>query len=70
MIDSEQSLFFFRFSESSARAGERRSRETGETRAAAREEKRESLCFRASPVSIARAPRAPPLDPPLLTKVS
>ena len=70
MIDSVQSLFFFRFRVSSARAGERRSRETGETRAAAREEKRESLCFRAPPVSIARARRAPLLDPPLLTKVS
>ena len=42
-IDSEQSLFFFRFSESSARARERRSRETRETRAGAREEKRDSL---------------------------
>ena len=36
-IDCEQSLFFFRFSESNARARERRSRETRETRAAARE---------------------------------
>ena len=35
-LDCEQSLFFFRFSESSARAWERRSRETRETRAAAR----------------------------------
>ena len=43
LVDSEQSLFFFRFSESNARARERRSRETRETRAAARE--------RASPVS-------------------
>ena len=34
-IDCEQSLFFFRFSESNARARERRSRETRETRAAA-----------------------------------
>ena len=31
-VDCEQSLFFFRFSESSARARERRSRETRETR--------------------------------------
>ena len=41
-IDCEQSLVFFRFSESNARARERRSRETRETRAAAREEKRET----------------------------
>ena len=41
-LDCEQSLFFFRFSKSNARARERRSRETRETRAAARE---------ASPVS-------------------
>ena len=41
-LDCEQSLFFFRFSESNARARERRSRETRETRAAAREEKRET----------------------------
>ena len=34
-IDCEQSLFFFRFGESNARARERRSRETRETRAAA-----------------------------------
>ena len=34
-LDCEQSLFFFRFSESNARARERRSRETRETRAAA-----------------------------------
>ena len=34
-IDCEQSLFFFRFSESNPRARERRSRETRETRAAA-----------------------------------
>ena len=33
-LDCEQSLFFFRFSESNARARERRSRETRETRAA------------------------------------
>ena len=51
LIDCEQSLFFFRFSESNARGGEGRSRETRETRAAAREEKRETLFFRASPVS-------------------
>ena len=42
-LDCEQSLFFFRFSESNARARERRSRETRETRAAAREEKRVSF---------------------------
>ena len=47
MLDCEQSLFFFRFSESNARARERRSRETCETRAAAREED----FFHASPVS-------------------
>ena len=41
-VDCEQSLFFFSFSESNARARERRSRETRETRAAAREEKRET----------------------------
>ena len=35
-IDCEQSLFFFSFSESNALARERRSRETRETRAAAR----------------------------------
>ena len=34
-LDCEQSLFFFRFSESSARAREGQSRETRETRAAA-----------------------------------
>ena len=51
MIDCEQSLFFFRFSKSSARTREQRSLETRETRAGAREEKRESLCFRALPVS-------------------
>ena len=34
-LDWEQSLFFFRLSESNARARERRSRETRETRAAA-----------------------------------
>ena len=51
LLDCEQSLFFFRFSESNARARERRSRETRETRVAAREEKRESLFFRVSPVS-------------------
>ena len=38
VLDCEQSLLFFRFSESNARARERRSRETRETRAAAREE--------------------------------
>ena len=42
---------FLRFSEGSARLRERRSRETRETRAAAREEKRVTLFFRASPVS-------------------
>ena len=51
LLDCQQSLFFFRFSESNARARERRSRETRETRVAAREEKRESLFFRVSPVS-------------------
>ena len=35
-VDCEQSLFFFRFSKESARAREWRSRETRETRAAAR----------------------------------
>ena len=35
-LDCEQSLFFFRFSESNARAREPRNRETRETRAAAR----------------------------------
>ena len=44
-VDCEQSLFFFRFSESSARARERRSRETCETRRADREEKKKSLSF-------------------------
>ena len=34
-LDCEQSLFFFRFSKSNARARERRNRETRETRAAA-----------------------------------
>ena len=38
-LDCEQSLFFFRFIKESARARERRSRETRETRAAVREEK-------------------------------
>ena len=42
LLDCEQSLIFLRFSESNARARERRSRETRETRAAAREEKRET----------------------------
>ena len=41
-LDCEQSLIFFRFSESNARAREWRSRETCETRAAAREEKKET----------------------------
>ena len=50
-INCEQSHFFFRLSEGSARARERRSRETRETRAAARKEKRVTLFFRASPVS-------------------
>ena len=36
-VDCEQSLFFFRFSDGIVRARERRSRETRETRAAARE---------------------------------
>ena len=48
-LECEQSLFFFRFRERNARA--RASSETQETRAAAREDKRESLFFRASPVS-------------------
>ena len=39
------------FSEGSARARERWPAKTRETRAAAREEKRKSLFFRASPVS-------------------
>ena len=39
IVDCEQCLFFFRFSEGSARAREQRSRETRETRAAAREDK-------------------------------
>ena len=39
-LDCEHSLFFFIFSESNALARQRRSRETRETRAAAREEKR------------------------------
>ena len=34
LLDCKQSLFFFRFSKGSARARERRSRETRETRAA------------------------------------
>ena len=34
LLDCEQSLFFFLFSKGSARARERRSRETRETRAA------------------------------------
>ena len=42
ILDCEQSLFFFRCSESNARARERQSRETRETRAAAREGKRET----------------------------
>ena len=48
-LECEQSLFFFRFRERNARA--RASSETQETRAAAREEKGESLFLRASPVS-------------------
>ena len=43
VLDCEQSLVFFRFSESNARARGRRSRQTRETRAAAREENRVSL---------------------------
>ena len=51
-LDCEKSLFFLRFSESNARARERRSRETHETRAAARGKKtRDCPLFRASPVS-------------------
>ena len=45
-IDCEQSLLFFRFSESNARARERRGRETRETRAVAREERRKPLLFK------------------------
>ena len=48
-LDCEQSLFFFRFSESNTRARERRSRESRETRAAAREEKRASCLSRLAP---------------------
>ena len=48
-LECEQSLFFFRFMEENARA--RASSETLETTAAAREDKRESLFFHASPVS-------------------
>ena len=48
-VDCEQSLFFFRVHVRSS--VERRSRETRETRAAAREEKGESFFCRASPVS-------------------
>ena len=48
-LECKQSLFFFRFREGNARA--RASSDTQETRAAAREDKRESLFFRASPVS-------------------
>ena len=53
MLDCEQSLFFFRFSKGvHVRASvERRRRETRETRAAAQEEKKETIFFRASPVS-------------------
>ena len=50
-LECDKSLFFLRFSESNARARERRSRETHETRAAAREKKRDCPLFRASPVS-------------------
>ena len=52
-LECEQSLFFFRFREGNARA--RASSETQETRAAAREDKRESLFFRASPISRVRS---------------
>ena len=45
-LDCEQSLFFRRFSESNARARERRRREAREARAAAREEKRASCLSR------------------------
>ena len=41
-IDCEQSLFFVRFCKGSGHARERRSRETRETRAAAREEKKKN----------------------------
>ena len=48
-LECKQSLFFFRFRERNART--RASSETQETRAETREDKRESLFFRASPVS-------------------
>ena len=54
VVDCEQSLFFFRFSESNARARERRSRETRETRAAAREEKRVFSCLSRLAPSVTR----------------
>ena len=44
-IDCEQSLFFFRFSESNAHTRERQSRETRETRAAARRRKKRDCPF-------------------------
>ena len=44
-LDCEKSLFFLRFSESNARARERRSRETHETRAAARGKKERLPAF-------------------------
>ena len=55
IIDCEQSqsLFFFSFSGSNARARERPGRETRETRAAAREEKRETArLVRANELSV------------------
>ena len=50
-LECEQSLFFFRFRGEGGDARARASSETLETTAAAREDKRESLFFHASPVS-------------------
>ena len=49
-LHCEQSLFFVRFSESSARAREGHSRETRETRAAAREKKETARRARANEI--------------------
>ena len=49
-LEFEQSLFFFRFRGEGGDARARASSETLETTAAAREDKRESLFFHASPV--------------------
>ena len=54
MLECEQSLFFFRFSESNARAREQRSREMRETRAGAREEKRDFSCLSRLAPSVTR----------------